>query len=506
MRCTSTDAVPNPQRPHGNAEWPANHHGKLHRQVTERNAFRIVAGRVMAQRDGADTSSTQCLRSSGGRVRSEECSGPALGAVRGLDNARKRAHSGVHRAQSVPGSVARCRRPAAREQLDEHEVDDAAGPCRARAGADATDTIASRTRKWPATTRPGLVTRAHDRRAGTRRLPTARVRHGAPRRFCQGGRAARGVGAVAVEAGALGGDGGVLGWGGVEGPGDLLVLNTTRVRRARIMARRRSGAPVEVLFLHPAGAGDWLVMGKPGSALRPGSRIAITDSISIETREVLPEGYRRVRVVGTSPEDLMARFGRIPLPPYIGRDPAPVDEDRYQTVYAEREASVAAPTAGLHFTAGMLDRLVEQGVEVARIELEVGPGTFRPVESEDYTLHPMHAERYRVPPEAARAVARARERGGAVWAIGTTVVRTLEAAARPDGLVGPGEGETRLLITPGYEFKVVDRLLTNFHLPRSTLLLLVAAFAGYRRTMAAYRHAIERRYRFYSYGDAMAIV
>lgn len=289
-------------------------------------------------------------------------------------------------------------------------------------------------------------------------------------------------------------------------PGDVVVLNTTRVRHARLLGRRPSGAPVEILLLHPEPDGHWIAMGKPGSALRPGKPVRFPDGISIETVAVLEEGYRRVRVIGAAAEDVMARFGRLPLPPYIARDPTPLDEQRYQTVYADQESSVAAPTAGLHFTREGLAAIEHRGARLACLDLAVGPGTFKPVEVEDYARHPMHPERYHIPEPTAEAIASARGRGGAVWAIGTTVVRALESAAILGGLVRPGSGETRLMITPGYEFRVVNRLLTNFHLPRSTLLMLVAAFAGYPRTMAAYRHAVEAGYRFYSYGDAMAVL
>ncbi len=288
-------------------------------------------------------------------------------------------------------------------------------------------------------------------------------------------------------------------------PGDVVVLNTTRVRHARLIGRRASGAPVEVLLLHPDRDGTWVAMGKPGSALRPGKRVRLDEQVEVETVEILEEGYRRVRITGASPEEAMQRFGRLPLPPYIERDPDPLDESRYQTVFAERESSVAAPTAGLHFTPELLEALRRRGATIAKLELEVGPGTFKPVEVEDYSRHPMHAERYEIPASTASAIAAARERGGAVWAVGTTVVRALESAGA-DGRVRPGKGETRLMITPGYEFRVVDRLLTNFHLPRSTLLMLVAGFAGVETIRAAYRHAIARGYRFYSYGDAMAIL
>ena len=288
--------------------------------------------------------------------------------------------------------------------------------------------------------------------------------------------------------------------------GDLVVLNTTRVRHARLLGSRPSGAAAEVLLLHPTADGRWLAMGKPGSALRPGKHIALGDGVSIETVAVRDDGMREVRFVGAEAADAIARFGRLPLPPYIRRDPTAGDETRYQTVYADREGSVAAPTAGLHFTPAILDAIEARGAALARIDLEVGPGTFRPVEVASPAEHPMHVERYEIPERAVRAVDEARARGGRIWAVGTTVVRALESAADERGALRAGPGETRLLITPGYRFRVVDRLLTNFHLPRSTLLMLVSAFAGHAATMAAYRHAVAARYRFYSYGDAMAIV
>ncbi len=288
--------------------------------------------------------------------------------------------------------------------------------------------------------------------------------------------------------------------------GDLLVLNSTRVRHARLLGTRPSGAPAEVLLIHPCTDGSWIAIGKPGSALKPGKRVTLGPESEIETLEVLPDGERRVRFVGMPAEEAIAKYGKLPLPPYIEHEPTADDEDRYQTVYAEREGSVAAPTAGLHFTDALLGELRSRGVHIASLDLEVGPGTFKPVEEEDISAHPMHPERYEIPAAVASAVREARARGAAVWAVGTTVVRALESAAHADGTVREGAGETRLLITPGYEFKVVDHLLTNFHLPRSTLLMLVAAFAGYELTMAAYRHAVDQRYRFYSYGDAMCIL
>jgi len=289
-------------------------------------------------------------------------------------------------------------------------------------------------------------------------------------------------------------------------PGDLLVLNTTRVRHARLLGNRSSGAPAEVLLIHPAADDTWIAMGKPGSALQAGKRIALDDRVAVETVEVLADGNRRVRIVGATAADAIARFGRLPLPPYIDREPTELDEQRYQTVYARQEGSVAAPTAGLHFTPELLDALSAKGVVVSGLDLQVGPGTFKPVETESPLEHYMHPERYEISSRLAGLIELVREQGGRVWAVGTTVVRALESAAGPDGAIRAGASETRLMITPGYNFKVVDRLITNFHLPRSTLLMLVSAFAGHDLTMAAYAHAVQERYRFYSYGDAMVIL
>jgi S-adenosylmethionine:tRNA ribosyltransferase-isomerase len=288
--------------------------------------------------------------------------------------------------------------------------------------------------------------------------------------------------------------------------GDLLVLNTTRVRHARLLGTRASGGPAEVLLIRPAADDSWIALGKPGSALQPGKRVVLDADVAIETVAVLPDGNRRVRFVGASAEEAVSRFGRLPLPPYITRDPTAADAERYQTVYARLEGSVAAPTAGLHFTTALLDALSAKGVVVSGLDLQVGPGTFKPVEADDPQQHAMHPEHYEIPSRLAGLVEIVREQGGRVWAVGTTVVRALESAAQSDGTVRAGPGETRLMITPGYPFRVVDRLVTNFHLPRSTLLMLVSAFAGYELTRAAYAHAVSQRYRFYSYGDAMVIL
>jgi S-adenosylmethionine:tRNA ribosyltransferase-isomerase len=289
-------------------------------------------------------------------------------------------------------------------------------------------------------------------------------------------------------------------------PGDLLVINTTRVRHARLLGTRPSGAPAEILLIHPAPDGAWVALGKPGSALRPGKRVTLGPDAAVETLAVLKDGNRLVHFVGLSAEASIQKYGRLPLPPYISRDVTELDQSRYQTVYAQAEGSVAAPTAGLHFTPELLNQLSAAGVSVEGLDLQVGPGTFKPVDVDDPSSHEMHPESFGIPAELAARVSAVRRAEGCVWAVGTTVVRALESAARADGTVKPGTGETRLLITPGYAFRVVNRLITNFHLPRSTLLMLVSAFAGHALTMAAYRHAIEQRYRFYSYGDAMVII
>jgi S-adenosylmethionine:tRNA ribosyltransferase-isomerase len=289
-------------------------------------------------------------------------------------------------------------------------------------------------------------------------------------------------------------------------PGDLLVVNTTRVRHARLLGTRPSGAPAEILLVHPVADGTWMALGKPGSALRVGKRVALGPDAWIETVEVTADGMRRIRFLGIGAEGAMRRYGILPLPPYIERAPNQLDETRYQTVYAETEGSVAAPTAGLHFTPELLGQLRSAGVLVEGLDLQVGPGTFKPVEMEDPTQHEMHPEQYQIPEPLAALISRVRQSKRHVWAVGTTVVRALESAAESGGAVRAGSAATSLLITPGHTFRVVDRLITNFHLPRSTLLMLVCAFAGRDLTLAAYRHAVAARYRFYSYGDAMVII
>jgi S-adenosylmethionine:tRNA ribosyltransferase-isomerase len=298
--------------------------------------------------------------------------------------------------------------------------------------------------------------------------------------------------------------------------GDAIVVNETRVIPARLRGRKSTGARAEVLLLHPAvvelpeSGGDertWIALVRPGAKLRPGSVIEISSELAVEVTDALPDGRRIVRLV-TSLDVAAAleRYGEIPLPPYIERAPEVADRERYQTVFARTEGSVAAPTAGLHFTPELLSSLEEKGARVLRIVLHVGAGTFRPVEVEDPAAHPMHAERYALPAATALAIDEVRSAGGSIWAVGTTVARTLESCATGDGRVRAGEGWTALYIRPPWKFRVVDRLITNFHLPRSTLLMLVAAFGGMDLVLKAYDEAVALRYRFYSYGDAMLLL
>ncbi len=283
-------------------------------------------------------------------------------------------------------------------------------------------------------------------------------------------------------------------------PGDLLVFNDTRVMRARLFGRKESGGKVEVLVERLLAADRAVAHVRASKAPKAGSRIVIGGRrLRVEGRQ---EDLFRLRLEEGGFQSLMEEHGHMPLPPYIRRDDETFDESRYQTVYGRREGSVAAPTAGLHFDEPLLQRLRERGVHQARVTLHVGAGTFQPVRTEELERHRMHSEWLEVDEATCEAVAQTRRRGGRVVAVGTTSVRSLETAAA-GGELRPFRGETDLFITPGYEFKVVDALVTNFHLPESTLLMLVCAFGGYQEVMAAYRHAVEKGYRFFSYGDAM---
>lgn len=295
-------------------------------------------------------------------------------------------------------------------------------------------------------------------------------------------------------------------------PGDLLVVNRSRVFPARLRARRHGGGAAEVLLVQPlaADARTWSAWLRPGRRIRCGDTLEVCEELSLVVDEdtSTTDGRRRVRLVtGTSDVwSLLEAIGHVPLPPYIERDDRPEDRERYQTLYARERGSVAAPTAGLHFSERVLAALCARGIERAEIVLHVGPGTFQPVKVDNVEDHRVEAEPFEIPEETAEAVARAKARGSRVVAVGTTSVRALETAALDDGRVLSGRGETTLVVSPPYSFRVTDALVTNFHLPRSSLLLLVAAFAGRERILAAYAEAVSRGYRFYSYGDAMLIV
>lgn len=293
-------------------------------------------------------------------------------------------------------------------------------------------------------------------------------------------------------------------------PGDVLVVNESRVLAARLFGRKPTGAPAEVLLIRPFPGGaehEWEALVRPGGKLKPGRTVVVGSQLTIEILDSLPGGGRLVRLVTPlSVEETLERYGHVPLPPYIDRPDEALDRERYQTVYARTPGSVAAPTAGLHFTEEVLAALGRRGVVRADVTLHVGIGTFRPVSVDDPARHELHHEEYEVTEGAADAINRARAEGGRVWAVGTTAVRTLESVVGPDGRVQASSGTTDLFIRPPYRFRVVDCLITNFHLPRSTLLMLVASLGGYDRVMAAYADAIAGDYRFYSYGDAMAVI
>ncbi|MGB4301526.1 MAG: tRNA preQ1(34) S-adenosylmethionine ribosyltransferase-isomerase QueA [Acetomicrobium sp.] len=290
--------------------------------------------------------------------------------------------------------------------------------------------------------------------------------------------------------------------------GDVLVLNDTKVIPARLLGRKdRTGGKAEVLLVKPLDAGweYWEAMVRPGRRLKTGDKIVIDSESLVLVLDRLAQGMRKVQIIGRDlPHNIIKKKGQVPLPPYINENDVALKS--YQTVYARINGSIAAPTAGFHFTEELLKRLASAGIELAYVTLHVGPGTFRPVKAKDIRKHDMHREDYHLSPETAELINRAREEGRRVIAVGTTVVRCLESSATKKGLVTPGRGSTELFIFPGYKFKIIDGMVTNFHLPKSTLLMLVSAFAGYELIMRAYREAIKERYRFYSFGDAMLII
>ena len=289
-------------------------------------------------------------------------------------------------------------------------------------------------------------------------------------------------------------------------PGDCLVINNTKVIPARLIGEREgTGGKVEVLLLKRRSDNVWETLVKPGKKARPGMRLSFGDGLlHAEVQEVVDEGNRLIRFEYEGIfEEILDQLGQMPLPPYITHQLK--DKNRYQTVYAKYEGSAAAPTAGLHFTEELLEQIRAKGVKIARVTLHVGLGTFRPVKVEDVTEHHMHTEFYHVSEEAADIINETKKQGGRVICVGTTSCRTIESAADDQGIVHATEGDTDIFIYPGYQFKVLDCLITNFHLPESTLLMLVSALAGKENIMAAYREAVEMRYRFFSFGDAMFI-
>ncbi len=289
-------------------------------------------------------------------------------------------------------------------------------------------------------------------------------------------------------------------------PGDCLVLNNTKVIPARLLGEREgTGAHVEVLLLKRREADVWETLVKPGKKCKPGTRLVFGDGLlHAEVLETVEEGNRLIRFEYEGIfEEVLDRLGEMPLPPYITHKLQ--DKNRYQTVYAKYEGSAAAPTAGLHFTQELLETIEKKGVKIAYVTLHVGLGTFRPVKEENVLEHHMHSEAYQVTEETAECINTTKEQGGRVICVGTTSCRTVESAADERGRVVPGCGDTEIFIYPGYQFKVLDALITNFHLPESTLVMLVSALAGRENVLAAYEEAIREKYRFFSFGDAMFV-
>ncbi|MCI8927454.1 MAG: tRNA preQ1(34) S-adenosylmethionine ribosyltransferase-isomerase QueA [Lachnospiraceae bacterium] len=290
-------------------------------------------------------------------------------------------------------------------------------------------------------------------------------------------------------------------------PGDCLVLNDTRVIPARLHGiREETGAAIEVLLLKRKEKDVWETLVRPGKKVRPGVKLSFGEGLLRgEVLEIVEEGNRLIRFQYEGIfEEVLDRLGEMPLPPYITHKLE--DKNRYQTVYAKYDGSAAAPTAGLHFTRDLLDEIAQKGVNLAYVTLHVGLGTFRPVKAERITEHHMHSETYQITKEAAEVINRTRKNGGRVICVGTTSCRSLESAAEEDGTLRECSGDTEIFIYPGYRFKVLDALITNFHLPESTLVMLVSALAGREKVLRAYGEAVEERYRFFSFGDAMFVI
>ncbi len=298
---------------------------------------------------------------------------------------------------------------------------------------------------------------------------------------------------------------------GLLSPGDRLVFNDTKVIPARLFCRKESGGKVELLLTEPESGGAWRALVRPGRGLRTGTRLRVeaAPDIAIDIVGVQEDGTRTIMLdKGTNLvfSDVLKNYGVMALPHYIKRPAGADDRVTYQTIFARNEGAIASPTAGLHFSTGIVEALSARGVETSHITLHVGVGTFKPVTEEDPRDHVMHDERYELTGETADEILRTRKQGGRTIAVGTTVVRVLEHCAEEDGSLRPSHGRTNLMILPGYKFKTVDGMITNFHVPKSTLLMLVSAFAGRDRVLDAYNHAVKQKYRFFSYGDAMLIL
>lgn len=298
---------------------------------------------------------------------------------------------------------------------------------------------------------------------------------------------------------------------GLLSPGDRFVFNDTRVIPARIFCRKQSGGKVELLLAEPESGGGWRALVRPGRGLRAGARLCVESApdIAIDILAVHDDGTRTVVLAGGSGlafSDVLTSHGVMALPHYIKRPANADDRETYQTIFARHQGAIASPTAGLHFSPRILEALAARKIETSRLTLHVGVGTFKPVTEEDPHDHVMHSERYELTKETADEISQTRKQGGRIIAVGTTVVRVLEHCAGEDGTIRPSQGRSNLMILPGYKFKIVDGLITNFHVPKSTLLMLVSAFAGRDRVLDAYNHAVREKYRFFSYGDAMLIL
>jgi S-adenosylmethionine:tRNA ribosyltransferase-isomerase len=292
-------------------------------------------------------------------------------------------------------------------------------------------------------------------------------------------------------------------------PGDRLVFNDTKVIPTRLFCKKKTGGAVELLLTEPASPCSWKALSRPGKGIIAGTKLFLkaNETIELKILSVDENGMREVAVCSGSKSlsDIIQEYGVMALPRYIKRDATAADVDTYQTVFARNQGAIACPTAGLHFTTELIQKLQAEGVDVSYVTLHVGIGTFKPVSVDDPEKHPMHAERYSLSDQTVQEIQATKKNGGRIVAVGTTVVRVLEHCSQNKGILTQSQGETRLLILPGYQFKTVDAIITNFHVPKSTLLMLISAFAGKEHVFNAYRHAVEKKYRFFSYGDSMII-